>query len=160
MRLIPANKVILLSFLAAISSVAIITVRWIQCSFLGCELNEGLGLFTYGNLEFVERETDLLLPAGSRVLNMYYKPPIDPSYLAKIEIPASSQEALRKQIEKAPGPFDCNMGIGYWAKAPWWNPSEASIRVKRYYCTDKGYMQIYLCQEGDRWILYLDWGVM
>ncbi len=110
-------------------------------------------------LKVVEGTTGILLPAGSRGLNMSYKGyAIDPSLMAKVEIPGASQEILAKHIEQMQsfGDIECFESRN---KLSWWNLSEATIHVKRSVATSDppGRGCIFLCEENGRWILYVDW---
>lgn len=113
--------------------------------------------FDAESLKMVEQRTGLTLPAGSRGLNMFYQgSQIDPSFVAKIEIPAYSQEVLIKQIEQIHNE-DGSVTGSLTEKVTWWNPSELTIQVERQFSLDMNYVRIIFCEENERCILYLEW---
>ena len=49
-------------------------------------------------MEMIRHDTGLSIPKGARGLNFAYSPPIDPAYLARIEIPAESRASVETQL--------------------------------------------------------------
>jgi hypothetical protein len=49
-------------------------------------------------MEMIRHDTGLSIPKGARGLNFAYSPPIDPAFLARIEIPADSRESVETQL--------------------------------------------------------------
>jgi len=115
--------------------------------------------FTAKNLKLVEQKTGIIMPAGSRGLNMYFDGfQIDPSLIAKIEIPDVASESVASQIEQIP--------IEHWTvqnplikKVRWWKPSKVTPRVERQFNRNSsgGFVEIQLCEEDGHWILYVQW---
>jgi len=117
--------------------------------------------FSAKSLKMVEDRIGLTLPAGSRGLNMFYDHfhCIDPYFVAKIEIPASSHEAFTKQLEPIPEKWQLkdSAQIQLSKKVAWWNPSEATIRRQRWSMPNGNGVWVLLCEENGRWILYVSW---
>ncbi len=113
--------------------------------------------FTIDALKMVEQRTGLTLPAGSRGLNMFYQGSyVDPSFIAKIEIPASSQESLAKKIALIPNK-DGYLSGSLTTKVDWWNPFEGIILTEGQVSLQMDYVHIVLCEEKGRWLLYVEW---
>ena len=107
-------------------------------------------------LKVVEQKTGIPIPAGSRGLNMFYQGQvIDPSLHAKVEIPASSEEALAKHIEEIHSTG--SIGDSSMENLSWWNPADATKHVERAYQIETGWVYVLLCEEDGRRILYLLW---
>jgi hypothetical protein len=132
-------------------------------------LANGCGCNSWGNynldeksfkaetLKMVEQRTGIPLPAGSRGLNIFYKgAPMDPYFVAKVEIPQTSHEELFKHIEQVPNQ-EISVSGSVTAKLPWWMPSKETIQVERRFKLDGNYVHAVLCEENGRWILYLEW---
>ncbi len=81
---------------------------------------------------------------------------IDPSYVAKIEIPNQDYEVVKKQIEQIP---DQKVSItgSLTKEVNWWMPTSARVAVQRQYSPNGNYANVLLCQENGRWILYVEW---
>ena len=114
--------------------------------------------FTPESLKMVEENTGLTFPVGSRGLHMYYQETkcIDPSFVAKVEIPEASKDAVTKQIEQIEN-HEIEIENPLAKQVTWWKPSAATIRVERHFRTKSGHVHVLLCQEGERWVLYVEW---
>jgi len=112
--------------------------------------------FTSESLKMVEERIQITLPNGSRGLNMLFDGShVDPSLVAKIEIPAASHEAVAKQLEPFPGKGRCVTSLS--KRVTWWNPSAATIRIQRGLMPGGDSVFVLLCEENGRWILYVEW---
>ena len=113
--------------------------------------------FDAAALALVQRDTGIRLPAGSRGLNMFYQgSTLDPSFVAKIQIPAASGDELAKQIEQIQSQTGTVSG-SLTERVPWWNPTNGTIRVQRQSNPGGNYLRAILSHEADRLILYLEW---
>ena len=110
-------------------------------------------------MKMVETDSGLKLPADSKGLNFRYKPPIDPSFVAKIEIPADSREKLQKEIEAIKNE-SINSSGGLTTKVKWFAPPAGTILVERECLKDGAHhLKVILSQEGGRYFLYVDHSV-
>jgi hypothetical protein len=131
-------------------------VSAIGCDWSGYERSEKT--FDAKSFRMVEEKTELTFPAGSRGLNFYYRRAIDPAFHAKIEIPATAHEAFENQIAHIKNQDSYHLGESeIEKKLAWWNPDIKTVQVQRIYFNSGGPVQLRLCKEGDRWILYAQW---
>lgn len=122
--------------------------RW----FSEFELNEKT--FDSDAMQYIEEISGLDIPKKSKGLKFYYKPPIDPCFIAKIEISQKDKNTIEKQlatfdaIDNAPGEN--------WSFKDWWPKNMGDIIVMNiYYREENGYFFSYLVKENGRVILYL-----
>ncbi len=130
-------------------------------TFLGCsrwyeefELNENS--FDSDAMQYIEEISGLDLPENANGLKFYYKPPIDPCFIAKIEIAATDKQTIEKQI-KGFKAYDSVPVLGReWNFRDWWPEKiDNEIVSKIYYREDSGYIFAYLIKEKEQLILYL-----
>jgi hypothetical protein len=119
-----------------------------------------LGSADFGadSLLMVEKEMGLKLPAGSKGLNFYYKAPIDPAFLAKIEIPSDAKEGMAKQLSALPNkPVKTSGGLS--ERISWWTPTVGNVLEDREFLDDSNgrYRRAILTEKDGVWLLYLDW---
>jgi len=118
--------------------------------------------FSGGYLKLVEDKTGVTMPLGSRGLNLYYKGEnLDPSLIAKIEIPKDAAENMIKQMEKIPASkwsFQNTLS----KKVTWWDISNTAPRIERQFnsASSSGFVDISLREEGEHWILYVFWAAV
>jgi hypothetical protein len=115
--------------------------------------------FDAKQLAMVEKCTTIALPPGSRGLNLMYDGShVDPSFIAKIEIPPSSEEAMIKQLERIPYE-EIGVSGSMTEKAAWWNPSPSTTIMTRVSETIVRFVlvRVWLCKENGRVVLYLEW---
>ena len=118
--------------------------------------------FDAESLKMISERTGIAFPKGSRGLNMFNKGRpngpsfIRPSFVARIEIPASSSQAFLTEIGQIP---THDMGVIHplAESVNWWKPSSASIRLERQDGDMKRYIHAVICNENEKWILYLEW---
>ena len=113
--------------------------------------------FGADSLKMISQRIGIALPPASKGLHLYYQgAQIDPSFVAKIEIPASSSDAmlddLKKLVNRAGG-----VSGSLTSKVSWWSPVASTIRVQRQLTVDGNYVRVLLCEEPDRWALYVEW---
>src|SRR5258705_7044818 len=107
--------------------------------------------FTAEKLKMVERHTGVTLPAGSQGLNMFYKgEPMDPFFVANIEIPQGSHEDLHKRIEQIRNE-EIHVSGSPTARFPWWKASKETTRMERQFHLNGDYVHLVLCEENGRW---------
>jgi hypothetical protein len=112
--------------------------------------------FTTNALALVEKHTSLSLPVGSRGLNMVYRGfEIDPSFVAKIEIPSNAGMLLKSQIEKIKDEDYHPIGA-LSEKTSWWKPVKSDTIVERKYTVDSSYAHLILCQENSQFVLFVE----
>ena len=120
------------------------------------ELNETS--FNAETLQMIQADSGVTLPKGTRGLNFYYKPPIDPAFVAKLQIPKDSTEAMVQQIS-AIKPEQINISGELGPRKDWWVPKDAKILVDRQSSPKGNYLRTTVTTEGDRTILYVEWEV-
>lgn len=125
--------------------------RWLR----EFELNEKT--FDAEAMKMVQDQSKLSLPAGTRGLNFRFSPPIDPSFVARLEIPQSESAALIKQIEGLPQEeINISSSGGPGEKVKWWPPPKNAIMVDRQYNQPDGcYLRVAVTRESSQTILYV-----
>ncbi|GEP42952.1 hypothetical protein [Brevifollis gellanilyticus] len=123
--------------------------RWLR----EFELNEKS--FDSEAMQMVQDQAKLSIPAGARGLNFRYSPPIDPSFIARIEIPRSESAAFITQIEAMPNEA-INISGGLVEKVKWWPPPGTPTLVDRQHNqSDGSYLRLVVREEGGQTILYV-----
>lgn len=91
-------------------------------------------------------------------MNFTYKPPIDPAFLARIEIPTESLESVKKQLESIQDDRVNRTG-GLRERTVWWNPSRNTVLMERQRVNHANgqLLHVIIAMEGGKVILYLDW---
>lgn len=109
-------------------------------------------------MQMIRNDTGLTVPAGARGLNFSYTPPIDPAFVARIEIPAESRAAIETQLA-ALKENRINGTGGLSTKTPWWRPTQGKVIVdKQVFDPNHGTnLHAILVTEGETLILYIDW---
>jgi hypothetical protein len=131
--------------------------------FIGCsdsrwyrafELDEST--FDSEAMQMVENDSGLDLPNGSTGLHFRYRPPIDPAFIAQIEIPKDAKDDIRKQIESMPNE-EINVSGGLRESTAWWRPSDESVIIERqYYRAENEYLKVVLTDKDQHMFLYVD----
>ena len=113
--------------------------------------------FDAATLAMVQQDTGIALPDGSRGLYMFYQgSTLDPSFVAKIQIPSATGDDLARRLEQLPNQ-DGMVNGSLTEKVTWWNPSGGIVRVQRQYNPNGNYLRAILTQENDLLALYLEW---
>ena len=60
-----------------------------------------------------------------------------------------------KQIEQM-AYRECSFSPSLKEKVTWWNPPKGSIRAEKEMLREKTYVHLVLCQENDKWTLFLE----
>lgn len=139
------------------------TLFLVAVCLMGC--GKGTHDYELGSADFgadtllmVEKEMGLKLPAGSKGLNFYYKAPIDPAFLAKIEIPSDAKDDMAKQLSALPNkPVRTSGGLS--ERISWWTPTVGNVLEDREFLDDSNgrYRRAILTEKDGVWLLYLDW---
>jgi hypothetical protein len=117
--------------------------------------------FDSRTLQRIQSDTGITLPAGARGLNFYYKPPIDPAYIAKIEIPLSSKDDLIKTLSVIENDDNIHNTETMGTKVRWWIPKDVKPLMDRQRFVGTGnYLHVILTEEGETIILYIEWWVI
>jgi hypothetical protein len=110
-------------------------------------------------MQMIVEDSGLTLPTGARGLNFRYSPPIDPSFVARVQIPEEALDNVLKQIEAIQNE-DINISGGPGQKVDWWPPPRESIIADRQcHQPDNDYLRVVLTREGNRTILYVSHAV-
>jgi hypothetical protein len=107
-------------------------------------------------MQVIKEDTALELPTGARGLHFRYHPPIDPSWIAVIEIPPAATTHLIEQIASIENQsFEVSGGIE--EKVDWWPPSsDAKVLIERQHIQASGaYLRVLVTDEGGKTLLYL-----
>jgi hypothetical protein len=110
-------------------------------------------------MQMIKDDSGLTIPAGAKGLNFRYSPPIDPSFVARIEIPKDSRGKIIAQIEAIPDEkIDISGGPG--ERVTWWPPVVETVIMDRQ-CTqaDGDYFRAILTEENGKTILYVSHAV-
>lgn len=117
------------------------------------ELNEQS--FTAKAKTMVEQETGIILPPGSRGLDFFYQgSSIDPSFIAKIQIPNGAKEEFSERIEQLPK-RDGSVVNSLTKRVTWWKPTTAN--VERLFDRNMNCVHLILCEENSHCMLYVEW---
>ena len=81
---------------------------------------------------------------------------LDPSFVAKIQIPDSSGDGLAARIKKIRDEKG-TVSNSLTGKVAWWTPSSGRIRVQRQFNPAGNYVRVILSKEAGRLVLYLEW---
>jgi hypothetical protein len=108
----------------------------------------------------IESMSSFTIPQGSRGLNFAYKPPVDPGFAARLEIPALSRESVMKQIEGIEGQATVASGAPPLHVTWWLSKRENVLAEKQAFngsgkSSKTGYHHAILTKEGAKLILYL-----
>lgn len=139
------------------------SILLIAFCLLGCgkgtsDYELGSADFGADTLHMVEKEMKLKLPAGAKGLNFYYKAPIDPAFIAKIEIPADAKEDIMKQLVTLPNkPIKSSGGLP--ERISWWTPTEGTVLHDRVFFDPANgqYRRSVLTEQGGILFLFLYW---
>jgi hypothetical protein len=116
--------------------------------------------FDSKTLQRIQSDTGIVLPVGARGLNFYYTPPIDPAYIAKIEIPRSSKDDLIKKLSAIKNDDNLHVFTTLGTKVHWWIPKGTKPVMDRQRQVGTGnYLHVILTEEDGRVILYIEWSV-
>ncbi len=81
-------------------------------------------------MEMVKDDSGLNLPATAKGLKFAYKPPIDPAFLAIIQLPEESLDQIKPQIEAIlDNPISSTGGLD--TRIPWWKPTHGEVIIDR-----------------------------
>jgi hypothetical protein len=117
--------------------------------------------FDSKTLQRIQSDTGITFPAGVRGLNFHYKPPVDPAYIAKIEMPRSSKEDVIKTLSVIQNDENLHVTESMGTKVHWWIPKGVKPLVDRQKLVGTGnYLHVVLTEEAGRVILYLEWWVI
>ena len=104
----------------------------------------------------IQSDTRIVLPASARGLHFYHKPPIDPAYLAKIEIPRDSKAKMMETLSLITN-MDIHTDGSFEKRVSWWIPTSAKVLVDRQTMIGSDYLHATLTEETDDIILYIEW---
>jgi hypothetical protein len=109
------------------------------------------------SLRLVEQKTGLKLPPQSNRVDLLYDGyQIDPSFVAKIQIPLGSEEMLRTQIEKFKAE-EIHLANSLSTKVGWWNLDASKEQLNRQYIYNSGYVHAILSYDHEQLYLYIEW---
>jgi hypothetical protein len=140
------------------------TLFLIAVCLIGCgkmERDYELGSKDFGpdTMLKVEKEIGLKLPAGTRGLNFYYKAPMDPAFIAKIEIPSDAKDDLVKQLSALPNK-SIQISGGLYERVSWWTPTaENVLQYREFEDGNFVYKRAILTEKDGNLLLYLYWAI-
>ena len=114
--------------------------------------------FDHATMQMIQTNTGIDLPPDAHGLNFLYKAPIDPSFVAKIEIPAGSQAALLAQLATITNE-DVHVSGAVGNRMKWWTPTQGKVLIDRQRTGGDTYYHAILTDDGGRLFLYLDWSM-
>jgi len=141
----------------------LIILFFIAVFLMGCgkgsrDYELGSADFGADTLLIVEKKMGFKLPAGAKGLNFYYKAPIDPAFIAKIEIPSGAKDDMAKQVSALPNkPIKSSGGLA--ERISWWTPTVGKVLQDREFFDDSNgeSRRAVLTEEDGICLLYLDW---
>jgi uncharacterized lipoprotein len=110
-------------------------------------------------LAMVQQDTGIVLPKGSRGLHFRYKPPVDPAFIAKLEIPASAREEMIHKIEAIKKQDIGRRADSLWAGVSWWPPPVAGAIAETRGLRDGNDVWLVLSEENERLVLSIEFVV-
>ena len=105
-------------------------------------------------MQWVTGKSGLDIPGEARGLNFRYRPPIDPSFVARIAIPEDSRHDVVEQI-KTLKDEEVNISGGLGEKVDWWLPPTEAIIIDREQLRNNHYLRAAVTIEDDQTILYV-----
>ena len=115
--------------------------------------------FDASHLAMVASKAGITFPAGTRGQNLSWdhSSSIDPSFRAKLEIPANAAKGFAAQLSKLPSETISLSDSSTKKKPAWWQPASATIVTENVRDFEACYVRMVLCHEQDKWILYVEW---
>ena len=111
-------------------------------------------------MQVIAKDTGLIFPAGTKGLHFQYKPPIDPAFIAKLEIPTEARQQMLAQIGVMKNE-QMHVSGALGAKVNWWLGPDESVLVDRQYTrSDGAYLRAVLTTNGNRLFLYVSHAVV
>lgn len=114
--------------------------------------------FDAGAMEMIRKDTGFSISEGARGLNFAYKPPVDPAFVARIEIPSEDRESIEKQLAALKG-NRIEVRGGLADKIKWWRPMQGRVIVDKLVFDPENGTTLHgvLSIEAENLILYIDW---
>lgn len=117
--------------------------------------------FDSKTLNRIQSDTGITFPAGARGLNYLYKPPIDPAYIAKLEIPTAFRADLIRTLSSIENDDQLQVMESMGKNVHWWVPKGAKLLLDRQRLVRAGnYLRVILTEEGPDLLLYIEWWVI
>lgn len=111
--------------------------------------------FEEETMTYIEETVNLDIPDNAKGLNFYYKPPVDPIFLAKIQIPEESEQEIKAQIIELTDIDDFPDNFGNF-DFRWWLSDTDEIIVSRKAYVDGYFVEAYLVRDStDELVFYL-----
>ena len=127
--------------------------RWLR----EFELNEMS--FDSEAMQMVKDDSGLTIPNEAKGLNFRYSPPIDPSFVARIEIPEDYKDDIVEQVKVIQNK-EINISGGPGEKVDWWPPPIGAVIIdKQCRQADGDYFRAVITEEEGRTILYVSHAV-
>lgn len=106
-------------------------------------------------LERIEQETGLDLPGGTKLIRSFEQATVfDPIWVAKVQIPVASYEAVKGEVQNKP--TDNTKINGALADSTdWWNPTGVAER-KQYLADDHTLVVLVLANEENEFYIYIE----
>jgi hypothetical protein len=94
-----------------------------------------------------------------RGLHFRYKPPVDPAFIARLEIPAGAREEMIKKIEAIQKQDMGRRADSLWAGVSWWPPAVARAIAETRGLHDGNDVWLVLTEENERLVLSVEFVV-
>ena len=114
--------------------------------------------FDRETLQLIEKAFGFPLSTNARGLNYYYKAPVDPSFVAKVEMPSSARSEILQRISAITNE-DVHVAGAISERVQWWTPTRGKILIDRQRTSVEAYQHAILAEEGGCLILYLEWSL-
>ena len=129
-----------------------------SCDRYYWEFELGVGEFDEDILQYIESETGLNLPEKIVGLNYRYKPPIDPAFIAKFEIPSDEINHIIDQVSDLKDE-DYSSSGGLTTKVNWWFNSDSNILHQKKTILPTSVLEVTITKERTKTILYIDYAI-
>jgi hypothetical protein len=105
----------------------------------------------------IRTEAGLAFPCAGRVTHFVETPPIDPIWVARVELPMSCAKALEAVVAAKkvdPGTVDGAL----WETTPWWKPGRLISQKRFHFSQPEGSASVFvlLAEENGQLVAYLE----
>jgi hypothetical protein len=107
-------------------------------------------------MEMVAKDSGITIPDRARGIHFSYKPPIDPAFLAVIEIPEEAAQEVIGQIDAIKDTAVPSSTGGLDEKNSWWTPTVGQVLIDRSTFDSGRSLRAVLTRQNGRLLLYID----
>jgi len=125
--------------------------------FVLCLFKGDFGETIKDQLTHLQEESGLVFPTGSKVVEFYYKPFVDPVSTAKVLIPGDSRDDFYLFINGVQDIRTNNFNVSWQNYPAWWKPREVIVE-KVFMANEDNMVRIILTDEkiNENYVVYMD----